>query len=104
MEKETFDKVCDMKMNRWANETCFCVSSLKTNSGKEKDACDIFNGMASFGKNLLAAFQVQSALKFLFSWSRCAILWTFCFSHRYSSNVRDFLVFVFSQSVVSSLA
>lgn len=33
VEKETLDKVCDMKMNRWANGTCFCVLSLKRNSG-----------------------------------------------------------------------
>ena len=72
----------------------------------EKKGClwHIFNGTASFRKNILEAVQVQSALRFLFSWSGCAILWTFCFSHRYSSNVRDFLVFVFFQSVVLSLA
>lgn len=91
-------------MNRWANGTCFCVSSLKTNSGKEKDACDIFSGVAGFRRNTLEAVRVQSTLRFLFSWSGCAILWTFGFSHRYSSNVRDFLVFVFSQSVVVSVA
>lgn len=91
-------------MNRWANETCFCVSSFKTYSGKEKDACDIYIGMANFRKNIVEAVQVQRALRFLFSWCRCAILWTSCFSHRYLSNVRDFLVFVFSLSVVLSLA
>lgn len=93
-----------MEMNRWANGSCFCVLSLRTNSGKKKDARDIFNGMATFRKSILEAFRVQSTLRFLFSWSRCAILWTFCFPPRYSSNVRDFLVFVFSQSVVLSLA
>lgn len=47
VEKEAFNKICDMKMNRWKNGTCLCVLSLKTKSGKEKDACDILAWLVS---------------------------------------------------------
>lgn len=94
--KKTSPKFYNRKMNRWANRTCFCTSSLNTNSGKDKNVSDTY-GMSWLIQKGHNRGSSGTKCNDIFSWSGYACWWTSCVSHSYSLIVRDFLVFEFSE-------
>jgi len=87
MEKETFDKVYDTKMNRWPNEPHFYISSLSMKSGKERDVSKRYPITQLVSKNnIRKAVEELVEVRLLFSRSECAWLRTSYFSHSYSPN------------------